>query len=51
MNKSDELNKDIPSGIGLKNVRQRLAIAYVDNYVIDIVSSDEKYSVKLELNM
>jgi LytS/YehU family sensor histidine kinase len=42
--------KDKNGGIGLANVRRRLDLTYKDNYKLDIKNSENKYSVKLELN-
>lgn len=42
--------KDKNGGIGLANVRRRLELIYKDNYKLEINNSDNKYSVKLELN-
>ncbi len=52
--KTEETNKpvlNVPTGIGLNNVRQRLEIAYAGNYKINIASDKNEYSVKLELNL
>ncbi|MNL54463.1 putative sensor-like histidine kinase [compost metagenome] len=39
------------SGIGMKNTIERLEHIYPENHHIEIVESDESYSVKLKMNL
>jgi sensor histidine kinase YesM len=43
--------KKAESGIGLENVRKRLALIYPDRYQLDIHDEDESYLVVLKLNI
>ena len=45
--KDTKPDSDIPSGIGLKNVKQRLEMIYAGNYSIDIITDDNTYTVSL----
>ncbi len=52
-NLSNSCNHDNPSGIaggiGLENIKKRLALIYPEKYKLDIKKEDEMYIVKLEL--
>lgn len=39
------------NGLGIKNVRQRLDLLYPDRYDLDINDEDNKFSVKLKINL
>lgn len=40
-----------PSGIGLKNVQNRLEVLYPDRHMLDIQQNDDSYRVRLELHL
>jgi hypothetical protein len=42
---------NIPSGIGLKNVKKRLELIYPNRHKLDIHSEDLMYSVKLDIKL
>jgi two-component system, LytTR family, sensor histidine kinase AlgZ len=39
------------SGIGLQNVKRRLALSYPDRYTLDIQSRPDRYTVKLKITL
>ncbi|WP_109437404.1 sensor histidine kinase [Aquimarina sp. AU119] len=43
------INKDIIGGIGLENVKKRLAILYPENHQLDIIENNEVFKVKLNI--
>lgn len=45
------LELDMSSGIGLKNVYRRLELLYNDSHTIDITETDAEYSVNLKLEL
>lgn len=49
-NNKNNLKNEVNSGIGLKNVKQRLEYFYPSKHKLDIIDNDEKYIVKLEIN-
>ena len=48
--KNNQVNKDQTGGIGLPNIKRRLDLLYMGRYSLDIISSEETYQVKLELD-
>ncbi len=40
-----------PSGIGLQNVQRRLELSYAGNYTLDIHDEQNRYAVRLEINL
>ena len=42
---------DEKSGIGLENVKRRLALVYPGNHSLKIDDADGKYNVKLEIDL
>ncbi|MEN1785588.1 MAG: histidine kinase [Bacteroidota bacterium] len=51
-NKVGHYRKDkINSGIGLKNIEDRLRLIYPDNHVLRIHKNEDRYQVALELNL
>lgn len=49
-NKKMTKQKDPEGGIGIENVKRRLALLYPGKYKLDIVDKDELFTVKLELS-
>ncbi|WP_445721416.1 sensor histidine kinase [Flavobacterium sp.] len=45
------LNSTKKQGVGLKYVQKRLDFSYLNNYKLDIMSQENKYSVQLQLNL
>ncbi|WP_271784491.1 sensor histidine kinase [Aquimarina algiphila] len=43
------INKDVIGGIGLENVKKRLAILYPENHQLDIIENNEVFKVKLNI--
>jgi two-component system, LytTR family, sensor kinase len=50
-NKKSQLNKDESSGIGLSNVRRRLALLYPGKYSLDVEEGRDWYYCKLKLDL
>ncbi|MCQ2146890.1 MAG: sensor histidine kinase [Bacteroidales bacterium] len=48
-NSRHETNNDPHSGIGLENVRKRLALLYGEDFTLDIDESQDKYCVKVNV--
>jgi LytS/YehU family sensor histidine kinase len=48
---SSENSIETDSGIGLKNVTKRLELIYPENYILDIVDSDDTYEIELKLKL
>ncbi|ASZ12622.1 histidine kinase [Chitinophaga pendula] len=48
-NKINRSNKDVTSGIGLKNVKSRLALQYADRYALDIQEKENTFTIRLQL--
>jgi two-component system LytT family sensor kinase len=48
-NKNSIKHKDPEGGIGIENVKRRLALLYPGKYKLDIVNNNELFTVKLEL--
>lgn len=48
-NRINRSNKDVTSGIGLKNVKSRLALQYADRYSLDIAEKENTFVVRLQL--
>lgn len=44
------VNDDAYSGIGLTNLKRRLALIYPDNYSLDIDHNQDKFNVRLAIN-
>ena len=44
-------NNEEKSGIGLQNLRRRLALSYPDNYDLKVEDETDKYSVELIINL
>jgi len=44
-------NNEHKQGIGLQNVKNRLALSYKNNYVLDIKDTEDYFSVNLTLNL
>ena len=49
-NKKTIKHKDPKGGIGIENVKRRLALLYPGKYKLDIVDNNELFTVKLELS-
>ena len=47
----DKTESDDYKGIGLENVKKRLELIYKDKYYLEINNEDEKFRVKLELDL
>ncbi|WP_408031213.1 sensor histidine kinase [Tenacibaculum xiamenense] len=50
-NNFDEETKNQDSGIGLKNLKRRLALTYPDNHELHIKKSDKEFEVQLNIYM
>jgi LytS/YehU family sensor histidine kinase len=50
-NKKSLTNKDESSGIGLHNVKLRLALLYGTDYKLAITETDDTYLCRLTLNL
>ena len=50
-NNFDECEQNIPTGIGLLNLTQRLKLIYPDSHQLDITSENGVYSVRLEIQL
>jgi sensor histidine kinase YesM len=48
-NSKPSTRHNLPGGIGLKNIKRRLALLYRDNYILDIKDDADKYIVNLTL--
>ena len=48
-NKKATKHKDIIGGIGIENIKKRLALLYPGKYKLEILDNDELFTVKLEL--
>jgi len=44
-------NNEDKSGIGLQNLKRRLALSYPDNYELKVEDQSEKYAVELIINL
>jgi two-component system LytT family sensor kinase len=51
INKKSELNKDEAGGIGLDNVKKRLALIYPDNHKLHIEHQGQLFTVQLTINL
>ncbi|MFD2245890.1 sensor histidine kinase [Pontibacter ruber] len=49
--KASSSNRDMASGIGLKNVRRRLELLYEGRYTLEVEDEPDSYGVRLELNL
>lgn len=49
MNSNPGRKPQKPGGIGLENVKRRLALIYGKNYKLDIEDGETRYLVELEL--
>jgi len=47
----EKVNEDLPKGIGLKNVKERLALLYQDRHTLEIKKTNSEFTVKLELTL
>lgn len=45
------INKTKKEGVGLKYVQKRLELSYPENYTLDLISEENKYSLQLQLNL
>jgi LytS/YehU family sensor histidine kinase len=47
--KADVVQKEVFSGLGIENTRKRLDLLYGDKYHLDIVDSNEIFTVNLSI--
>ncbi len=51
LRKNDQINKDSFGGIGLQNIKRRLELVYKDKHKLEIEKKDDRYFVKLEIDI